>query len=226
MTLRVKDASVVQIPAIAFSWFDPYEEQFATATSRPIALQVMETQVVSAADVISSSPNAKQAAGGANGPSDSDAGTAASLSERGFVGANLAIVRDPARLLAGTSTITAPATITAGCYALAVVLVLGSLTLRRRAARDKEQLRRRKLVGQWLSQITRAERLPAQQATSEIAQTLRDLIAESEMQHREEADQLIASCDNIVYATGAVLDAEVPEIAAVARRIVQEAAMR
>ncbi len=57
VNIRVKDQAVTQIPAIAFSWFDPNEERFATATSKPIALQVMETQVISAADVVSSATN-------------------------------------------------------------------------------------------------------------------------------------------------------------------------
>ena len=53
VTVRVKDESVTEIPAVAYSWFDPVTEDYQTARSSPIALRVLPAQVVSADDVVS-----------------------------------------------------------------------------------------------------------------------------------------------------------------------------
>ena len=71
VNVRVKDQRVTQIPPIEFSWFDPVKEQFQTTQSKPIALQVMEAQVVSAADVVAATPAQDPASRPAGTPSAS-----------------------------------------------------------------------------------------------------------------------------------------------------------
>ncbi len=43
-TLRPRDASVTEVPPIAFSWFDPIEERYRTAWTAPIPLKVEATE--------------------------------------------------------------------------------------------------------------------------------------------------------------------------------------
>ena len=128
VNVRVKDQRVEQIPPIGFSWFDPWEEQFQTAQSRPIALQVMEAQVVSAADVVSASPDEKSgtAAGVAPLPGTAER-SGAPAAGMAFVGANVAIERNAARLLENASLGTSPTAIAIGVYALAAAVLLGGL---------------------------------------------------------------------------------------------------
>ena len=52
VTVRVEDEAVSEIPAIAYSWFDPTEEAYRTTRSKPIALRVMPARIVSATDVV------------------------------------------------------------------------------------------------------------------------------------------------------------------------------
>ena len=56
ISVRVTDESVIEIPKLAYSWFDPETETYRTAHSKPIALRVMPAQVVSASDVVSATP--------------------------------------------------------------------------------------------------------------------------------------------------------------------------
>src|SRR5581483_7257518 len=62
VSVRVTDESVGEIPALAYSWFDPDSEKYQTARSQPIALRVMPAQVVSAGDVVRGSDRADQRA--------------------------------------------------------------------------------------------------------------------------------------------------------------------
>ena len=133
VNVRVKDQRVTQIPPIDFSWFDPSQEQFQTTHSKPIALQVMEAQVVSAADVVSAAPaTGSTAPAGAKPPvpSESRGNTSAGFA---FVGANLAIEQDVTQLLTNTALGTSPKTIAIVVYALAAAVLVGGVVLRRRA---------------------------------------------------------------------------------------------
>ncbi len=62
VTARVKSARVTEIPAIAFSYFDPTKSKYLTIRSQPIALSVQGGAVVGAKDVVG---GAKRAPGGA-----------------------------------------------------------------------------------------------------------------------------------------------------------------
>ncbi|MYD99381.1 MAG: hypothetical protein F4X98_18605 [Gammaproteobacteria bacterium] len=52
VTVRVKSAEVREIPAIAFSYFDPGAGEYRTVTSRPVALSVGAGEVIGVDDVV------------------------------------------------------------------------------------------------------------------------------------------------------------------------------
>ena len=58
VTVRVQDESASEIPAPAYSWFDPEMQTYATARSKPIALNVMPAKMITADEVVSGDPTA------------------------------------------------------------------------------------------------------------------------------------------------------------------------
>ena len=56
-TVRVSGEDVGEVPAMAFSWFDPVAGEYRTAWSRPVALSVGAGEVVGVADVAASVPS-------------------------------------------------------------------------------------------------------------------------------------------------------------------------
>ncbi len=209
VTVRVKDQSVGQIPALAFSWFDPYREQFDTALTSPIALQVMETQVVSASDVVAAQP----AVGSNREQSQAPSGDATAGGAGSFVGADLAITTDTAQLLASDSLAASARSLTTILYGFGVVLVLGSILLRQRRRRDQTAISRKKRLKQLTHQLDRAGQLPARQAAESIAHLLRELLAEFDVKNRGPIDALIARCDNALYATHDTVGTDAAELA-------------
>lgn len=213
LNVRVKDTSVEQIPAIAFSWFDPQQKKFVTATSKPIALKVMENHVVSAADVIAV-PNA---AGSAAQRSDSptQGGTGAGTTRRSFVGANLAIEQNVSALLADASSSASPRTVSIAIYLLAIAVFLGSVGIRRRAQRDPEVARRKRSLHAISKNIDTARLAPPRQAAEQLAASLRQLIAEIAPANRAEVEPMIAECENAIYALD---DQGLPDLSATIER--------
>src|SRR5258706_7217094 len=62
-TVRVSDAGVKEIPAIAIPYFDPREGTFKRATAGPVPLTVRAAREVTASDAVGSSPRASAPAG-------------------------------------------------------------------------------------------------------------------------------------------------------------------
>ncbi|MCU0961632.1 MAG: BatD family protein [Pirellulaceae bacterium] len=196
--VRVKDPGVTQIPPLAFAWFDPDQEQFQTTQSKPIALQVMAAQVISAADVVSAQPARVPDTAGNGAPEARESGP-----EPGgtFVGANLAIERDVARLLASADGGASRHALAGAVYGAAIAVVLVSVVLRRRAQRDPRQVQRRHRLRAARKQIAGTARQRPREAAAAIARCLRELLAQGDLAHRDEADMIIAQCDSISYAT-------------------------
>jgi hypothetical protein len=229
INVRVKAQRVTQIPPLRFSWFDPSQEQFQTAQSRPIALQVMEAQVVSAVDVVS----ALRGNGNGNG-TESAVGVASSAGTAGgsgvgtagfvFVGANLAIERDAARLLEQTSLGTSPKTIAILVYALAAAVLMGGMALRRRAQMDTESLRKRKQRKAVRKHVASAAQLPPREAADRVARSMRELVAHDHLARRGEAEAVIARCEHIIFSTGQSDTHDMQELVRQALALVDEAA--
>ncbi len=222
VNVRVKNPSVTQIPALAFSWFDPYQERFVTTTSKPIALQVMETQVISAADVVSSGKNSESPGANGSNQATSVSGSDPGSSAISFVGANLAIVQDPLQLLAQRSSLATGKTIVAACYLLALAIVAVCVVGRRRATMDKAAATKKKRLKALWMQVETAPQLPAKEAAEQLARALRDLLAEFSPPDRSSIDRLVARCDNIIYATGAVSDVGISEIVSESKLVLRE----
>ncbi|MDE0008999.1 MAG: hypothetical protein OXS50_12045, partial [Gammaproteobacteria bacterium] len=115
-TVRVMAEGVGEIPAIAFSWFDPVAGEYRTAWSRPVALSVGAGEVVGVTDVATSAPNAAPAASPAPG--------APAPTPRVTTGADMTL-SDPAHTLTPVWSSTAFAVALALLYAMPL-LVLGS----------------------------------------------------------------------------------------------------
>ena len=116
-TVRVSGEDVGEIPAIAFSWFDPVAGEYRTARSRPVALAVGAVDIVGSADVAASMPTAA-----------AEATSVPAVSARPMppvaTGADMTL-SDPAHTLAPVWSSTAFAVALALLYALPL-LVLGS----------------------------------------------------------------------------------------------------
>ena len=115
-TVRVMAEGVREIPAIAFSWFDPVAGEYRTARSRPVALSVGAGEVVGVTDVATSAPAAAPAA--------SPAPSAPAPRPRVTTGADMTL-SDPAHTLTPVWSSTAIAVALALLYALPL-LVLGA----------------------------------------------------------------------------------------------------
>lgn len=220
--VRVKAVGVTQIPPLAFSWFDPEEEQFQTAWSKPIALQVMEAPVVSAADVVSANP--ARVAEAADGNGTPQAASVEAEPAGAAVGANLAIERDPARLLAPADRTVSRRSAAGVVYSAAGAVVLVSLVLRRRAQRDPRLVERRHRLRAARRQVAQAAREPSRPAAATIARCLRELLAAGDISHRDEADAIIAQCDSVSYATSLADAAPQNDLAARAHALIDQAA--
>lgn len=182
VNVRVKDQSVSQIPGIAFSWFDPTREEYATSRSKPIALQVMETQVVSAADVVASPSiaNSRKTAG----KDDTKRGSSQQPTGTSFAGANLAIERDATKLAHNAATAYSSADLAFAFYLLSAAIVVGSVFVRYRARMDRSDAERKSRKRSYRKRIESAANLPPRDAATQVAQVLRESIVDFEPTER------------------------------------------
>ena len=79
VTVRIRSAEVREIPPIEFAYFDPARGEYGIASSRPVALSVGGSNVVSAADVVAAPSAAVNAPANANYPAAAGPPTFASL---------------------------------------------------------------------------------------------------------------------------------------------------
>ncbi|MEO2048344.1 MAG: BatD family protein, partial [Pirellulales bacterium] len=202
VSVRVKNQDIVQIPALSFSWFDPQREEFVAATSKPIALQVMDTKIVSSADVFSKSDS--------NTDQDS-AETAPDKTSRELdliAGANLAIETDAKRLLRAGAHREFWNYLPPAIYG-AVLLVGVVILLRSRRTDDSFVANRKKVrLNEIRKSIQRAGQQNGTQSFNDIAGSLREYIREYEPKLRTPIERLIAQCDNAVYAPSESVDEE------------------
>jgi hypothetical protein len=194
--VRVLDEAVREIPALEYAWFDPATEQFQTTRSRPIALSVRAAQLIGAAQVESrESPPAAD-------PGDPGAAAAPLATRAALVltGADLAIERDPGRLLQVGSAGAGGRWAVAGLYAVTLLVLAGATLDRRRRNVDPAVLARRKRVRDQLQRVRAAAEQPAATATAELASALRQLRAELLEADSPELDALLGECDARSYA--------------------------
>ncbi len=204
VSVRVSSESVTEIPALTYSWFDPATETYQTARSKPIALRVMPAQVVSAADVVSSSiPPAATVS-----PEEAEeelrprqAATAiAAKPVFSLSGADLAIeplarvvLRDSRGWMGGLPWQMA-------LYGAGALAIIVALVDRRRRDVDPAIVARSKNVQSQQKKIALAARRPQKEAAAGIAEAMRALVAELPDVARADAQSVIARCESIVFA--------------------------
>ena len=199
VNIRVKNQQVVQISEIAFSWFDPVQEKFLTAHSKPIALQVMDTQIVSSQDVVSAQ---KAAPNDPTPPGQGDVLSHDVVSD--WDGANLAIETDPIRLLATGSRVGLEAYAPASVYGLAVVFGFLFLVRGERSKAKVAVSRNRAALAGMKKSLSDASSLEPKEALTLIAETLRSFVKEFEPVDRAGVEKVISECDDWIYSPSEV----------------------
>jgi hypothetical protein len=206
--VRVLAEEVAEIPALAYSWFDPDAKRYETTHSRPIALSVRSAEVIGAGDVQVGEETLAVARSLAD-ESPEPLGSSASLRPRSLAltGADLAIERDFALVLGSGANWggrwLAPSLYAGSLFALGLALLD-----RRRRQVDPERVRRKRVLAQELDRIRGAGALPAAAGAAQIAQAIRRMLQEVPEASKPELDLILGQCDARSYApAGAEPDA-------------------
>lgn len=200
VSVRVLDESVSELPAIAYSWFDPEKESYRTARSKPIALRVMPAQMVGADAVVSS----RSTEASMDDDVAQDMETAANentTSKTAFTltGADLSIQTDTTKLLVGSASALSNGSLQVLGYGLGSFALLVSLWDKRRRQVDPAV---REAVIRLRSQRTKiqnARAMPEKEAASEVASALQAVLAEAEGENRSSVMNVISECETIAY---------------------------
>jgi hypothetical protein len=196
--VRVLDDRQTEIPALAYTWFDPDAKRYETTYSRPIALSVRAAEVIGARDVLRGEP-------AEDGPrfasDDQGSGSAASAltGSLALTGADLAIATDPGAVL-GRRSQGVDAWAVPTLYASSLSLVAAALLDRRRRRVDPELSRRRRLLLGELSRVRAAGAQPPAEAAREIAAALRAMLRMVPEATSLELDELLGKCDARSFA--------------------------
>jgi hypothetical protein len=198
-SLRVLDAEVREIPAIAYSWFDAKTRAFETTYSRPIALSVGAAEIIGADDVA-------RRAGSVDAPTSSEARSEPREDEPVrstslvFSGANLAVDDDVARVLgSGSQDLGLPVAVPA-LYLLGFGLFAFGVIDRRRQQVDPQSLVRNRALRRAENEIEAAAKASGGDAAGALGRSLRELVATLPEEADSEFDGLIAECDSLRFA--------------------------
>jgi hypothetical protein len=196
VVVRVQNENVRELPALAYSWFDPEREAYETTYSRPIALSVRPAEVIAAQDVFGAPTEGEEESSAV--PEEEGA----KAPGRGFAltGADLAIEREAAALLRDRRQALGGPWIPVGVYTGASLLLLAAFLDRRRRDIDPAVVRRRRLLDGELRRVRAAERLPPEQAVPELAQAIRRMLVEVPGARTSEVEAFLRECDARTYA--------------------------
>ncbi len=203
VTLRVLDAGVREIPALAYSWFDAETRRFETTRSRPIALSVGAAEIIGADSVArrdGAISVAETEVKAADRPPELPGDGTERSTKLSLTGANLAVDRDLTRLLRdghmqGQNLVVTLPLYTAGLAFLALAGVMA----RRRAA-DPRLRERTQALSQAERAITKAFGRSDGGGPAALGRALRELVAALPNEASAEFDQLIAECDTLRFA--------------------------
>jgi hypothetical protein len=242
-SLRVLDAGVREIPAVAYSWFDAGTRTYQTTHSRPIALLVGAAQIIGADDVARRSGDASLGAS-----SDASSGAlfqGSSVAARGaregdsepsvrperstsmaVSGANLAIEDDVEILLGEEGAAPTSQYWPVAFYALGFALLAFSVWQLRVQARDPKDTARSEAFSAAAKGILTARSANAREGASILGRVLRELVAALPEEADPEIDGLIAECDALRFspdASGSVAPASLMDRAATALAVRERA---
>lgn len=209
VTLRVLDAGVREIPALAYSWFDAETRRFETTHSLPIALSVGAAEIIGADAVTRRDPGSSVLENEAQGPARAPqrpAERTERITKLSLTGADLAVDRKLTRLLRDERTQGQNLAVTLPLYATGVAfLALASVMARRRAVDPRLTARK--------AALARAERAMTQAFVSShgggaaaLGRVFRELVAALPSEATADLDALIAECDALRFAPVAEAD--------------------
>ena len=208
-SVRVLDAAVREVPAIAYSWFDAKTRRFETTYSRPIALSVGAAEIIGA-DAVARRPGLE------SGRQEGEVGGDSSLPAPGaepppamvrstslaVSGANLAVDSDPGRVLGTGAASRAMPLVQPIFYGLGLgVLGFAAFERRRRGLDPVERARAAAYTAAQRS-IEAAAVAPPDGAAGELGRALRELIAADPTAANAEFDALLQECDALRFAPG------------------------
>lgn len=166
VTVRVRSADAREIPALAFSYFDPVAAEYRTVHSQPIALSVAGSAVVDASDVMAAAP--------ATATSQAPAGETADAAARvtSLTGADLSLSERSATLRGVLSPATGK-TLASILYVLPLLILAARVwQVRTRGSRARD---RRVKEALRLLETALNGTAPARDAAPRITSALRNL---------------------------------------------------
>ncbi|HTJ41396.1 MAG TPA: BatD family protein [Kofleriaceae bacterium] len=177
-----------EIPALAFSYFDPFKAEYATIHSEPIALSVKGTSIVGAADVVGA-------------PKKASSPKASETDDVSLVGADLALSA-PGDALAtplGGTTLWALVLI----LYLAPIAIFGVRTWQVRTQTEREEAGEVRAARRRVEdELARASTAPARDLATALPQALRAL-AKALGRSAQDDGGLIAKIETEAFAPGA-----------------------
>lgn len=232
VTLRVLDASVREIPALDYSWFDAESRGFETTRSHPVALSVGAAEIVGADAVTRrQDPSTVDPSGErdprAKGSDELDGSASATARSSSFArsGANLAVERDPVRLLRDERVERSGGPLSVALYGVGLAFFAFALVDRRRRAADPVEVLRIRTLRRARSEVDRALSGAGREEAAELGRVLRELVAALPSEAGAEFDGLIEECDALRFAPSSSPgdgDAFPPDLADRARRFVAD----
>ena len=179
--VRIKSERVQEIPPIAFSYFDPQREQYATVRSEPVALSVAHVEKIGAHDVVGVAP--------------APAPAASVQAEADFVLGHLDLgLATRPESFRGSVSARALNGLILGCYlvpGVAWILLAGLRRRRLRVLRDKPQ---REVVLALRAAMEAAATQDARQASAGISNAMGRFLAETQTS-REPFHEILEAVD-------------------------------
>jgi hypothetical protein len=203
VTVRVQDETVSELPALAYSWFDPTDESYHTVHSKPIALRVMPAQIVGSADVVGSTnskASKKRKLDDQQVAATGSRANGAAVASTSLTGADLAIETDSGVLLRDVRGAYGGLATQAFLYVAGLVLIGIAVLERKRRDIPRHVIEKRNQLRAERSRIISSRSQPKKQAAESLATALRNLVAAMPHGPRFEAQSIIAECESLVYA--------------------------
>lgn len=201
VSVRLRSLDAKEIPALAFSYFDPESGKYETIRSQPIALSVKGSAVVSAGDVVTNPPPAGTVPNGRPASQNQAGGAADAGLGLSLVGADLAL-SDERLTLQPAPSLRRLAPLVAAGYGLAALLAVAYVLLRRRrstwqidAAIDEAKRRAQ-------ADLLHARTAAARDAAPRICASLRALRAQLALP-ADEGRLILEKLETEAYAPGA-----------------------